>query len=57
MSISAWIAALIGLAVGGFIGIIVGLCISDAWWHKNVAKYQHLIPRAHDTEKDNIKRG
>ena len=57
MSISAWIAALIWFAAGGGIGIIAGLCISDAWWHKHVAKYKHLIPHAYETEKDNIKRG
>ena len=55
MTIAAWIALIIGMCIGGTIGIIVGVCLSDQWWRKNVSKYSHLIP--HTETKNETKRG
>ena len=55
MTIAAWIALIIGICMGGTIGVIVGVCLSDQWWRKNVSKYSHLIP--HTETKNETKRG
>lgn len=57
MSISAWIALIIGICIGGTIGVIVGISLSDQWWRKNVTKYSHLIPHTEtksESEKGNV---
>ena len=41
------ITLLIGVPLGGIVGIVIGVIISDRWWRKNVSKYSHLIPPAY----------
>ena len=55
MALPAWIALIVGICIGGTLGIIVGVSLSDQWWRKNVSKYNHLIP--HTENKSEFKKG